>query len=158
MKLKDILKQYMIDKGIVEAEGFLVTINDGETLEITNDCHPALEQEVGDEDTVGIRRILSAKAGLTDSFVAQRLSNSTRINAQNDLTRITFDPQVMGGKPCIRGLRVTVGTIVGLVASGYSTSAILHAYPYLEEEDIPQALAYAAWRVEEVEAPLTLVA
>lgn len=65
------------------------------------------------------------------------------------LERITFDPNVMGGKPCIRGLRVTVGTIVGLVASGYSTGEILEAYPYLEEQDIRQALEYAAWRVEE---------
>ena len=71
-----------------------------------------------------------------------------------NLTRITFDPNVMGGKPCIRGLRVTVGTIVGLVASGFSTAEILEAYPYLEEEDIREALAYAAWRVEEVELPL----
>jgi uncharacterized protein (DUF433 family) len=71
-----------------------------------------------------------------------------------DLTRITFDPNVMGGKPCIRGLRVTVGTIVGLVATGYSTDEILKTYPYLEEEDIRQALAYAAWRAEEVELPL----
>lgn len=71
-----------------------------------------------------------------------------------NLTRITFDPNVMGGKPCIRGLRVTVGTIVGLVASGYSNAGILKAYPYLEEEDIQEALAYAAWRVEEVELPL----
>jgi len=58
------------------------------------------------------------------------------------LTRITFDPQVMGGKPCIRGLRVTVGAIVGLVAAGHSTAEILQAYPYLEEEDVRQALAY----------------
>jgi uncharacterized protein (DUF433 family) len=68
------------------------------------------------------------------------------------LTRITFYPQVMGGKPCIRGLRVTVGTIVGLVAAGHSTAEILQAYPYLEEEDVRQALAYAAWRAEEIEA------
>ena len=61
----------------------------------------------------------------------------------------------MGGKPCIRGLRVTVGTIVGLVAEGYSNSDILKAYPYLEEEDIRDALAYAAWRAEEIEVPLT---
>ena len=60
----------------------------------------------------------------------------------------------MGGKPCVRGLRVTVGTIVGLVASQRSVADILHAYPYLEEEDIRQALAYAAWRVEEVDVPL----
>jgi uncharacterized protein (DUF433 family) len=71
-----------------------------------------------------------------------------------NLTRITFNPNVMGGKPCIRGMRVTVGTIVGLVASGYSTEDILKAYPYLEAEDIREALAYAAWRVEEVELPL----
>ena len=74
-----------------------------------------------------------------------------------NLKRITLDPNVMGGKPCIRGLRVTVGMIVGLVASGYSNSAILKAYPYLEEEDIHEALAYAAWRVEEVELPLETV-
>jgi uncharacterized protein (DUF433 family) len=61
----------------------------------------------------------------------------------------------MGGKPCIRGLRVTVGTIVGLVAEGYSTADILKAYPYLEEDDIREALAYAAWRAEEIEVPLT---
>jgi uncharacterized protein (DUF433 family) len=72
------------------------------------------------------------------------------------LARITFDPAVMGGKPCIRGLRVTVGTIVGLIASGHSPEEILQAYPYLEREDIIEALAYAAWRVEEIEAPLVL--
>jgi uncharacterized protein (DUF433 family) len=71
-----------------------------------------------------------------------------------ELTRITTDPQVMGGKPCIRGLRVTVGTIVGLVAAGHSKEKILALYPYLEEADITEALAYAAWRVEEVEVPL----
>ncbi|OGG44085.1 MAG: hypothetical protein A3F84_00055 [Candidatus Handelsmanbacteria bacterium RIFCSPLOWO2_12_FULL_64_10] len=71
------------------------------------------------------------------------------------LTRITFNPEVMGGKPCIRGLRVTVGTAVGLVASGYSAAEILKQYPYLEEEDVREALAYAAWRVEEVESPLS---
>ena len=64
-------------------------------------------------------------------------------------TRITMDPAVMGGKACIRGLRVTVGTVVGLIAAGRSRSEILEAYPYLEAEDIDQALAYAAWRVEE---------
>ncbi|MCZ2390724.1 MAG: DUF433 domain-containing protein [Acidobacteria bacterium] len=70
------------------------------------------------------------------------------------LTRITFDPAVMGGKPCIRGMRVTVGMIVGLVAAGRSSSEILEAYPYLEPDDIREALSYAAWRVEETEAPL----
>ena len=70
------------------------------------------------------------------------------------LSRITNNPQVMGGKPCIRGLRVTVGTIVGLVASGYSHQKILELYPYLELEDIHSALSYAAWRSEEIEVPL----
>lgn len=72
----------------------------------------------------------------------------------DELTRITRDPEVMGGKPCIRGLRVTVGTILGLMASGHTSKEILKAYPYLEEEDLREALAYAAWRVEEVEVPL----
>lgn len=71
----------------------------------------------------------------------------------NELTRITLDPTVMGGRPCIRGLRVTVGMIVGLLAAGRSREEILNAYPYLEPEDIDQALAYAAWRVEEREVP-----
>lgn len=72
----------------------------------------------------------------------------------NTLTRITFDPQVMGGKPCIRGMRVTVDAIIGLIASGHSTTDILRAYPYLEEPDIHEALAYAAWLVEEIDLPL----
>ena len=70
------------------------------------------------------------------------------------LSRITFDPDVMGGKPTIRGMRITVGTIVGLVASGYSVDRILEEYPYLEEEDVRQALMYAAWRAEEREVRL----
>lgn len=70
------------------------------------------------------------------------------------LDRITRSPDVMGGKPCLRGMRVTAGMVVGLVAAGYSFSDILAAYPYLEEEDIRQALAFAAWRVEEIEVPL----
>ena len=60
--------------------------------------------------------------------------------------RITLDPDVMGGKACIRGLRVTVATVVGLLAAGRSADEILGAYPYLEREDIDQSLACAAWR------------
>lgn len=71
------------------------------------------------------------------------------------LTRITLDPAVMGGKPCIRGLRVTVGMIVGLLAEGKTHREILDAYPYLEPADIDEALSYAAWRVEEREVPLS---
>jgi uncharacterized protein (DUF433 family) len=71
------------------------------------------------------------------------------------LTRITFDSEVMGGKPCIRRMRVTVGTIVGLMASERSPEEMLKAYPYLELADIYEALTYAAWRVEEADLPLT---
>lgn len=71
-----------------------------------------------------------------------------------NLQRITFNTEVMGGKPCIKGTRVTVGTIVGLMASQYSPDDILKAYPYLELADIYEALAYAAWRAEEIEVPL----
>jgi uncharacterized protein (DUF433 family) len=70
------------------------------------------------------------------------------------LDRITFEPGQMGGKPCIRGMRVTVGTVVGLVAAGHSVAEILDAYPYLEHEDVMQSLAYAAWRAEEMEFAL----
>ena len=66
--------------------------------------------------------------------------------ANNLLSRITHDRQVMGGRPCIRGMRVTVGTILGLLASGHSTDDILRAYPYLEREDVQAALSFAAWR------------
>ena len=70
------------------------------------------------------------------------------------LDRITIDPAVMGGKACIRGMRVTVGTVVGLLADGRSPAEILQVYPYLEREDIDQSLAYAAWRLEERSPPL----
>jgi uncharacterized protein (DUF433 family) len=69
-------------------------------------------------------------------------------------TRITHDPTVMGGKACIRGLRVTVGTVVGLLAAHRTREEILAAYPYLEPADIDEALEYAAWRLEERELPL----
>jgi len=71
------------------------------------------------------------------------------------LNRITQDPAVMGGKACIRGMRVTVGMIVGQIAAGQSIDDILSDYPYLEREDITQALRYAAWRMEEREVVLT---
>ena len=74
----------------------------------------------------------------------------------HNLSRITFNPEVMGGKPCIRGMRVTAGTIVGLIASGKTVDEVLADYPYLEREDILEALTYAAWRAEEREVPLAL--
>ena len=70
------------------------------------------------------------------------------------IERITHNPAVMGGKPCIRGMRITVGTIVGLIASGHSHAEVLRLYPYLEEQDIQAALSYAAWRTEELELPI----
>jgi uncharacterized protein (DUF433 family) len=74
-----------------------------------------------------------------------------------DLERITFDPAVMGGKPCIRGMRVTVGMILGLIASGADRAEILRLYPYLEDGDISAALAYGSWRAEERELPMKVV-
>ena len=68
--------------------------------------------------------------------------------------RITMNPAVMGGKACIRGLRVTVATVLGLLASGHTRERILEAYPYLEPADLDEALAYAAWRLEEREEQL----
>lgn len=70
------------------------------------------------------------------------------------LDRITQDPNVMGGKACIRGLRVTVGMVVGQIGAGHSVDDVLADYPYLEREDIMQALRYAAWRTEEREIEL----
>lgn len=73
------------------------------------------------------------------------------------LDRITLNSNVMGGRPCIRGMRVTVGTLTGLIATNHSREEILRLYPYLEEEDISQALRYAVWRAEEFELPIETV-
>lgn len=73
-----------------------------------------------------------------------------------NLERVTMDPMVMGGKPCIRGTRVTVGTITGLMASGADIPEILTLYPYLTAEDIRAALSYATWRSEEREISLAV--
>ena len=70
------------------------------------------------------------------------------------LNRITQRPEVMGGKACIRGLRVTVGMIVGQIGAGHSVDEVIKDYPYLEREDVMQALRYAAWRAEEREVVL----
>ena len=72
------------------------------------------------------------------------------------LDRITIDSCVMGGKACIRGMRVTVGMVIGLLAAGQSHADILEAYPHLERENIGQSVAYAAWRLEEDERLRTL--
>jgi len=76
----------------------------------------------------------------------------------NQLARITLNPKVMGGKPCIRGLRVTVDAIVGLTASGHSAAEILRLYPYLDEEDLREALAYHLLRTEALSVSTTALA
>ena len=70
--------------------------------------------------------------------------------------RITFDPNIMGGRACIRGMRITVSLVVNLVASGMSMAEILQAYPYLEAEDVNECLRYAAWLAEETVYPVVL--
>ncbi len=67
----------------------------------------------------------------------------------NQFDRITFEPNVMSGKACIRGMRITVALVLNLIANGMSQAEILEAYPYLEAEDIIQSLRYAAWLAEE---------
>ena len=76
------------------------------------------------------------------------------VKTVDDFTRITRNPAVMGGKPCIRGLRMTVGTIVAQIAAGRTVDELLQDYPYLERDDIGEALRYAAWRAEEREIEL----
>lgn len=71
-----------------------------------------------------------------------------------NLDRITYDVTIMGGRACIRGMRITVATILNLVANGMSVAEILQDYPYLEAEDIQQALQYAAWLAEESVYPV----
>jgi len=71
------------------------------------------------------------------------------------MDRITRNPAVMGGKACIRGMRVTVSMIVGQIGAGHSIDELLASYPYLEREDILQALRYAAWVAEDREVVLT---
>lgn len=75
-------------------------------------------------------------------------------SVQSAFDRITQDPSIMGGKACIRGMRITVATVVGLLAAGRTKEEILQAYPDLEAEDVNAALAYAAWRTQESELPL----
>ena len=73
---------------------------------------------------------------------------------QKGLDRITFNPMVMGGRACIRGMRITVGTVLGLVAANRSRTEILALYPYLEDEDITQSLRYAKWMADDKDLPI----
>ncbi|ANV88851.1 DUF433 domain-containing protein [Picosynechococcus sp. PCC 7117] len=70
------------------------------------------------------------------------------------LNRITFDPNIMSGKACIRGMRIPVSLILNLLANGKSSAEIIDDYPYLEPEDIQQAMLYAAWLSEDKIIPL----
>jgi len=81
-------------------------------------------------------------------------ARSLKEDATMQLDRITQQPEVMGGKACIRGMRVTVGMLVGQIGAGRAIDDLLSDYPYLEREDILQALRYAAWRTEEREIEL----
>ena len=76
------------------------------------------------------------------------------LEEMDQFDRISLDPGRMGGKPCIRDMRVTVGMIVGQIGAGRTIDAVLSEYPYLEREDVLQALRYAAWRAEEREIKL----
>ena len=76
------------------------------------------------------------------------------MTASDILARITHEPAVMGGRPCLRGMRVTVGLVVGLPGAGHAVDEILSEYPYLEKDDSQAALACAAWRSQKIELPL----
>jgi uncharacterized protein (DUF433 family) len=73
-----------------------------------------------------------------------------------EFDRVTFDPGIMGGRACIRGMRITVSLIVNLVANGMTVDEIVEAYPYLEPEDVRQSLRYVAWLAEEKIHPLEI--
>ena len=95
---------------------------------------------------------------LSVSIIRIRITlRKNSMDTEDLMERITFDPAVMGGKPCLRGIRITVGTIVEMVANGHGEEKILASYPSLEKDDIRAALNYAAWRAEELELPLRAV-
>jgi uncharacterized protein (DUF433 family) len=91
---------------------------------------------------------------MLDAPIAEVSHPSATMRCVDQFKRITFDPKVMGGRACIRGMRVTVAAIVGLLAAGRTQEEILRAYPYLEPDDLKESLAYAAWRLEEMDLPL----
>jgi len=76
----------------------------------------------------------------------------------NQFNRITFDPNIMGGRACIRGMRITVSLILNLISNGMTADEIIEAYPYLEKEDIRQSLQYASWLADETVQTLEMAA
>lgn len=91
---------------------------------------------------------------LRNGMIAIMAMRGDKERSMGQLDRITQRPDVMGGKACIRGMRVTVGMVVGQIGVGHSVDEVLADYPYLEREDIMQALRYAAWRADEREVTL----
>jgi uncharacterized protein (DUF433 family) len=101
-----------------------------------------------------LRRISLGDWNMWYNMVKRRFDGRTIVTGNEVISmlgfdRITFDPNVMGGRACIRGMRVTVSLIVNLVANGMGIEEIIEAYPYLEPDDIRQALQYVAWLAEE---------
>jgi uncharacterized protein (DUF433 family) len=82
------------------------------------------------------------------------MADAAEATATKPFDRITFDPEVMGGRACIRGIRVTVATIVDQIADGASIEDVLAEYPYLEREDVRQAISYAAWLARDEVIPV----
>ncbi len=82
------------------------------------------------------------------------MRNAAENRLMETVSRITIDPEQMGGVPCLRGLRIPVATVIGMLAEGMTHSEILEAYPRLEEEDIFESLRFAARAVQERELPL----
>ena len=122
------------------------------------DIAPVIEAAPGDLLEIEYLDIRPERYGWTrfapGGGIESRSDGSRRQAAMKEFERITHDTQVMGGKPTIRGMRVTVGAIVGLIGAGHTVEEVLADYPYLEREDLLQALRYAAWRAEEKEVAL----
>lgn len=103
--------------------------------------------------------VLEISAGYwlrADEWIRARIDLPPRYAGSMSFTRITVRPDQMGGVPCIRGLRIPVATVVGMVADGMDEAEILAAYPDLEAEDVREAMRYAAEAVRERELPLAI--
>ena len=96
-------------------------------------------------------RLSLARCASQHDSLLEAVGNAHRAHLMAELNRITQQPEIMGGRPCIRGLRVTVGMIVGQIGASHGIDDLLADYPYLDREDVLQALRYAAWRSEERE-------
>ena len=120
--------------------------------QIFTTCPQSSQLSIGLPDPCSTLRLNGSRGRACGRMAAR--GNSGSIDAVPRLARITRDHRVMGGRPCIRSMRVTVATIVGLLAQGRSRQAVLEAYPYLDPDDLSEALAYAAWRAMEVDVEI----